>query len=158
MENKSPIKSNNAAIESRVTGILEVLDINIAVLDHSGIIIATNQSWLKFAANNCAADGSLPHNIGEGSNYLEICRNAFGPSAEGALVDRSINIITNHAISKSNFFQRNTTGAAFISAMPSRIRALSSVTEATRMWPRKVRAIFEKAHSIRLSQEPCLGV
>jgi DNA-binding CsgD family transcriptional regulator len=86
MENKSPIKSNNAAIESRVTGILEVLDINIAVLDHSGIIIATNQSWRKFAANNCAADGSLPHNIGEGSNYLEICRNAFGPSAEGALV------------------------------------------------------------------------
>lgn len=74
------------------------------------------------------------------------------------LVDRSINMITYHMISRSNFFQRNTTGAAFISSMPLRMRALSSWMEATRRWRRKVRAIFEKAHSIRLSQEPCLGV
>ena len=74
------------------------------------------------------------------------------------LVDRSINIVTNHTASRSNFFQRNTTGAAFISSTPFRMRALSSAIEATRIWRRKVRAIFEKAHSIRLSQEPCLGV
>ena len=75
-----------------------------------------------------------------------------------ALVDRSVNMLTNHASSRSNFFQRKTTGAAFISSMPFKMRALSSGIEATRIWRRKVRAIFEKAHSIRLSQEPCLGV
>lgn len=74
------------------------------------------------------------------------------------LVDRSVNMLTNHATSRSNFFQRNTTGAAFISSMPLRMRALSSGIEATRIWRRKVRAIFEKVHSMRLSQEPCLGV
>ncbi len=74
------------------------------------------------------------------------------------LVDRSINMVTYQASSKSNFFQRNTTGAAFISSIPLRMRALSSGMEVTRIWRRKVRAIFEKAHSIRLSQEPCLGV
>lgn len=74
------------------------------------------------------------------------------------LVDRSVNMLTNHASSRSNFFQRKTTGAAFISSMPFKMRALSSGIEATRIWRRKVRAIFEKAHSIRLSQEPCLGV
>lgn len=75
-----------------------------------------------------------------------------------SLVVRPINTITFHAASKSNFFQRNTTGAAFISSMPFKMRALSSQIEATRIWRKKVRAIFEKAHSIRLSQEPCLGV
>lgn len=65
---------------------------------------------------------------------------------------------TNQAISMSNFFQRTTTGVSFISAMPLRIRAFSSATDFTRMWRRKVRAILEKTHSMRLSQEPCLGV
>jgi hypothetical protein len=44
------------------------------------------------------------------------------------------------------------------SAIPLRMRSLSSSTDLTRMWRRKVRAILEKAHSVRLSQEPCLGV
>jgi DNA-binding NarL/FixJ family response regulator len=85
MKKEIQINSQNEAIESRATKILEELDINIAVLDHNGIIIATNHSWQKFAAHNCAADGFLPPKIGEGSNYLDICRNAFGPSSEGAI-------------------------------------------------------------------------
>ena len=35
---------------------------------------------------------------------------------------------------------------------------LSSAFEATRIWRRTERAIFEKNPSTRLSQEPCLGV
>ena len=86
MKKKIQINSQNEAIESRAAKMLEELDINIAVLDHTGIIIATNHAWQKFAANNCAADGFLPPNIGEGANYLDICRSAFGPSSEGALL------------------------------------------------------------------------
>ena len=48
--------------------------------------------------------------------------------------------------------------AARVSAMPLRMRCFRSSFELTRMCRRNVRAIFEKAHSIRLSQEPCLGV
>ncbi|OAI03573.1 hypothetical protein A1353_00255 [Methylomonas methanica] len=86
MGTKTQIHDRNSAIDSRAARILDELEINIAVLDHRGVIIATNQSWRKFAAKNCAADTSLPHNIGEGANYLDICGNALGPSAEGALL------------------------------------------------------------------------
>jgi len=75
-----------------------------------------------------------------------------------ALVVRSINTNTYQATPRSNLFQRKTTGEALNSAMPFRMRCLSSSIDLTRMWRRKVRAILEKAHSIRLSQEPCLGV
>lgn len=86
MKKKTPINFQHEAIASRAAKILEELDINIAILDHAGIIIATNHSWQKFAANNCAIDGLLPPNIGEGTNYLSICKNALGPSSEGALL------------------------------------------------------------------------
>jgi len=74
------------------------------------------------------------------------------------LVVRSVKMITNYATSRSNFFQRKTTGVSFISAIPLRMRSLSSAIDETRIWRRKVRAISENAHSIRLSQDPCLGV
>ena len=74
------------------------------------------------------------------------------------LVVRSIKTFTFHAMSKSKLRQRNCTGASFISAMPWRMRDFSSAVDATRMWRRNVRAILEKAHSIRFSQEPCFGV
>ena len=43
-------------------------------------------------------------------------------------------------------------------AIPLSIRSFSSSLEVTRIWRKNVRAIFEKAHSTKLSQEPCLGV
>ena len=75
-----------------------------------------------------------------------------------ALVVRFTKVDTYQATPRSNLFQRNTTGAALISAMPLRMRCFRSSFDVTRMCRRKVRAIFEKAHSIKLSQEPCLGV
>lgn len=49
------------------------------------------------------------------------------------LVVRSVKYITNYATSKLNFFHRKTTGVAFISAIPWRMRALRSLREVTRM-------------------------
>ena len=74
------------------------------------------------------------------------------------LVVRFTKQLTFHTMPRSKFRQRTCTGSSFISAMPWRMRDFSSSVEATRMWRRKVRAIFEKAHSIRFSQEPCFGV
>jgi len=76
----------------------------------------------------------------------------------GILVFRFIKIFTNQVNSRSNFFQRCTTGAALISLIPLRIRSLSSSLLETRIWRKKVRAIFENAVSIKLSHEPCFGV
>jgi len=75
-----------------------------------------------------------------------------------ALVFRSIKTNTYQVTPRSNLFQRNTTGDALISAMPLRMRCFRSSLDVTRMCRKKVRAILEKAHSIKLSQEPCLGV
>jgi DNA-binding CsgD family transcriptional regulator len=85
MGNKTENSLRNAAIEARALKIVDEIDINIAVVDHTGTIIATNLAWRKFAAHNCKAEGTFPLNIGESCNYLDICRNAFGPSSEGAL-------------------------------------------------------------------------
>ena len=49
------------------------------------------------------------------------------------LVDRSGPVLTHQTSPRSNLFQRNTTGASLNSAMPARMRALSSSTEFTRM-------------------------
>ena len=103
------------------------------------------------------ADPSLTLSRHIFDRHLAVVR-VFGGQVAKSLAYRSINIITYYATSRSNFFQRKTTGVAFISSIPFRMRALSSWIEATRIWRRKVWAIFEKAHSIKLSQEPCLGV
>ena len=49
-------------------------------------------------------------------------------------------------------------GMLLMSSMAAMMRCLSSCFEFTRMWRRTERANFEKKPSIRLSQEPCLGV
>jgi hypothetical protein len=51
-----------------------------------------------------------------------------------------------------------TTGWRLTSLMPSMMRSLSSCFDATRMWRRTERANLEKNPSMRLSQEPRLGV
>ena len=57
------------------------------------------------------------------------------------LVVHFIIIFTYYTILRSPFFQRKTTGAAFLSALPGWIRALSAATAVTRRCRRQVRAI-----------------
>src|ERR1035441_5806884 len=80
------------------------------------------------------------------------------PSQLLPLVYRFIKTFTYYIANRSNFFQRCTTGAALISAMPSRILSLSSALDLTRICRKKVWAIFPKSVSTKFSQEPCLGV
>jgi hypothetical protein len=59
--------------EARVTTVLsELLDdlpAHAAVVGHDGTIVAVNQGWRRFAADNGLDDGVY----GLGSNYLDIC-------------------------------------------------------------------------------------
>lgn len=66
--------------------ILNALPAHIALLDNQGFIVAVNESWRRFAAENaCQSDA-----FGVGLNYLEICDSSVGdesaearPSAAG---------------------------------------------------------------------------
>jgi PAS domain S-box-containing protein len=52
--------------------ILMSLQDHLAVLDADGIILSVNQSWLDFARENDVSSLEL---VGEGINYLDVCRN-----------------------------------------------------------------------------------
>lgn len=78
------IRSDRADI--RALKVLDVIKDSVAVLDSQGFIIQTNRAWDEFAKSNSSAKGSIPKNVGVGTNYLSVCRDSRGPSAENALV------------------------------------------------------------------------
>jgi hypothetical protein len=61
--------------------LVDALTAHIAVLDHTGAIVAVNSAWRRFAQ----ANGWLQDGYGLGLNYLSICEDACGDSSEGAL-------------------------------------------------------------------------
>ena len=63
------------------TTILNSMVSHIVVLDHQGVIQATNESWRRFARENGAEDDRA---IGVGSSYLEVCLTADGEFAAEA--------------------------------------------------------------------------
>lgn len=63
-----------------LSGILHSLAAHILVLDRSGTIVYASRSW--YAAG--VARGADPHGVGEGRNYLAVCRAASGEDAMAA--------------------------------------------------------------------------
>jgi PAS domain S-box-containing protein len=61
--------------------ILNALEAHIAVLDEAGFIVGVNAAWERFAYEN---SGSAQGRTGMGMNYLEVCRQASGESADEA--------------------------------------------------------------------------
>jgi diguanylate cyclase (GGDEF)-like protein/PAS domain S-box-containing protein len=60
--------------------VLDGLTAHIAVLDAMGNIIAVNNAWRAFAADNA----TMPDSVAEGANYLAVCDVAAGPDAPEA--------------------------------------------------------------------------
>jgi two-component system cell cycle sensor histidine kinase/response regulator CckA len=54
---------------------------HVSILDKHGFILAVNDSWNKFALHN----GINPDGVGQGINYLEICRNTEGEDKASAM-------------------------------------------------------------------------
>jgi DNA-binding CsgD family transcriptional regulator len=72
------INKHSGLIDSFVRTIFDSLSANIAILDHNGVILATNRSWQLFASdNNMNIDFDSV-----GYNYLEICESSTGEDAE----------------------------------------------------------------------------
>jgi signal transduction histidine kinase len=63
--------------------IVDSLHNTIAVLDHDGNIIVVNEAWRRFAQKACPPDRL--ERTGIGMNYLQVCRDAQGISAELAV-------------------------------------------------------------------------
>lgn len=62
--------------------ILNSMISQIAVLDHSGVIVAVNQPWIQFGLENSLEPGKSPPNTGVGVNYLDVCRNSLSNGAQ----------------------------------------------------------------------------
>jgi PAS domain S-box-containing protein len=79
--------------------ILASLSAHIAVVDHTGAIVAVNESWQQFALIN----GATPHGrTSVGSNYFDICKKAI---EEGdTLAAEALNGIISVAEGKKDFF------------------------------------------------------
>ena len=68
------------ASEAVQKGVLDALPANIAILDAEGVIVAVNEPWSRFAAEN----SHDPSSAGVGCNYIRICEKSWGESAEEA--------------------------------------------------------------------------
>jgi PAS domain S-box-containing protein len=67
---------------SRAT--LNSMRAHIAVLDLHGKIIAVNEPWQRFAAENAAEDFESGNKTGVGVDYLRVCEDAAGENHPGA--------------------------------------------------------------------------
>lgn len=65
-------------LERFALGTLDGLASQIAIIDESGRILATNSAWREFATNNGSHDLA---SIGAGANYLQVCDTAAGRNA-----------------------------------------------------------------------------
>jgi PAS domain S-box-containing protein len=77
------------ASQARAEGIFHSVADHIAVLDGSGVIVAVNAAWQRFAAENPAPPSTLnaqpsPPTSSVGVNYLAVCRQCEGEGAENA--------------------------------------------------------------------------
>jgi len=66
--------------EGPARSVMDSFTAHVAVLDETGMIVATNRAWRKFAA----ANPPLATNLSEGVNYLAVCDTASGAYAEEA--------------------------------------------------------------------------
>lgn len=64
------------------TGLIDALHDEVVVLDSQGVIVATNEAWRRFSAEN----GGDTRQFYLGENYLDVCHAAFGASDSEAHV------------------------------------------------------------------------
>ena len=73
--------------ERFVLGVVNSLAAHIAIVDQAGRIVAVNQQWRNFATNN----GASPKAVGEGANYLAVCKAAVPKDADIAIIAARLN-------------------------------------------------------------------
>lgn len=72
--------------------IMDSVSAEIAVLDHDGVIIATNASWRRFARDNGIVAGEPVPGTDVGADYLAVCRTRAGVGPDQVAVDAGAGI------------------------------------------------------------------
>ena len=65
--------------------VLNSMDAEIAVVDHTGVIRIVNQRWLEFTSNNSPESGKPNAHTGVGADYLGVCPVGSGADIHDAL-------------------------------------------------------------------------
>ncbi len=65
-----------------ISAFMDAMQDEVAILDSTGVIVATNKAWQTFSAEN-GGDVTTSY---VGANYLDICRSAEGPSSAEATI------------------------------------------------------------------------
>ncbi len=68
--------------DQQLQDVLDALVSHVAVLDHTGTIVAVNAAWRTFAEANAAPDTDPHLRTGIGTSYLDVCRGATGASSD----------------------------------------------------------------------------
>ncbi len=79
------IEDQRTVLRQRALKVLDALDVTVVVLDATGTILMTNRAWHRFARSNPLPNGGLAHHIDVGANYLDVCRNSRGASADNVV-------------------------------------------------------------------------
>jgi len=72
------------------TAILDSVPAQIAVLDRTGMIVAVNEAWRRFAIDNSTTPGSSARQTGVGISYLDICAASGDRSKDASKVHAGI--------------------------------------------------------------------
>jgi len=90
--------------EAYKQSILDSVAAEIAVLDRDGIILAVNEPWRRFAAQNPGASGQVADYAEPGANYLAVCktRPCCAEDEDVAAVREGIQAVLNNRIPSFN--------------------------------------------------------
>jgi signal transduction histidine kinase len=112
-----------ARSEALNRSILDSVSDQIAVINHTGVIIAVNQAWRDFSQSNTPANTLPVPASGLGINYLDVCRNSTAPDrgSDGLPTHEGIHAVLQgtlprytleypcHAPQEQRWFQMNVT-------------------------------------------------
>ena len=84
VQQRQQAEADSREREAFFRAVINSADANIAVLDHTGTIVAVNEAWKNFAEVN--SDGVQVKDY-VGDNYLRVCANSLGDSTARAALD-----------------------------------------------------------------------
>ncbi len=142
--------------------VLHSLSAHVAILNDRGAIVQVNDAWKRFARDNHLATP----NYGLGVDYLTLCRNARGPSSEGAAdAGRGIEAVLAgdekscffeypcHSPAERRWFQMRVTGFRtenrnWAIVAHENVTEIKSTAEALRKSEQRLRMLIESAEDL----------
>lgn len=87
-QTEETVRMNQSLLKSEALSraIMDSVDVEIAVLDRHGVIVAVNQPWQRFALDNGVIPGQPASHTDVGANYLSACQASADASSDDDLL------------------------------------------------------------------------